>query len=508
MRHANARIAKTFEDKSSGISAYRVLYDGQCEICQACVSWLKTLDGNSKNQTICLPISAEVLSAVDSRLKMEDCLRQLRVVSPEGEIHVGRGAVTCLARLFRSTWFLGILGQWFLFRSAGRLLYNFVATNRYSLSKCRGGACRVAKPETVRKQARLGAFWSCYTLGFFIRLPLVVWAAITAAAQRTSIFAQTYHKRLDLLNGKLTLLFLNGALPNTVPLLFGELFTAVVYDGIAIDPGSPKMRPSLAQHLRRVNTKIAKIVATHAHEEHVGNLNWLSDITSAPIYVSEMTARFLTPSKNLPWVRAMIIGQPPDLKPPFELLSERVDTDTGDLQVVATPGHCDDHIVLYDRKEKVLLAGDAFMGSYFATPNPDVDSHKWLVSLERLMELDIEIMVEGHGHIHTLRVDVPDFPGVVIRQDPKIAIAQKLDYLRWLREQIEFGFQEQLPVRVIEASCFPWGKRTSWESCATDECIRLLSLGHFSRTELVRSFVRNSSDPLPTVYEVRMSERE
>jgi glyoxylase-like metal-dependent hydrolase (beta-lactamase superfamily II) len=82
--------------------------------------------------------------------------------------------------------------------------------------------------------------------------------------------------------------------------------------------------------------------------------------------------------------------------------------------VIGTPGHCDDHIVLYDPKEKVLLAGDAFMGSYFATPNPDVDSHKWLMSLERLMELDIEIMVEGHGHIHTLRADVPDFPGVEV----------------------------------------------------------------------------------------------
>jgi hypothetical protein len=33
------------------------------------------------------------------------------------------------------------------------------------------------------------------------------------------------------------------------------------------------------------------------------------------------------------------------------------------------------------------------MGSYFATPNPDVDSRKWLLSLERLMELDIEILV-------------------------------------------------------------------------------------------------------------------
>jgi hypothetical protein len=92
----------------------------------------------------------------------------------------------------------------------------------------------------------------------------------------------------------------------------------------------------------------------------------------------------------------------------------------------------------------------------------------------------------------------------VIREDPKAAISQKLDYLRWLGEQIEAGFEERLPVRVIEASCFLWGRSTSWESCVTDECIRLLSLGHFSRTELVRSFVRRNSDELPIVYEVRM----
>jgi hydroxyacylglutathione hydrolase len=503
--HSLAQIAETSDEKVS-TPAYRVLYDGQCEICQACVSWLRTLD--RKNKTLCLPLSPEVLTTVDSPLKMDECLRQLHVVTPEDEIHVGWDAVTSLARLFPSTWLIGVLGQRFPFRNAGRLLYGFVATNRYSLSKCRGGACRAAKPETVRRQARVGAFWSCYTLGFFIRLPLVLWAGIKAAIQRMTIFARTYHNRVDLLNGKLTILFLNGTLPNSVPLLFGELFTAVLYDGITIDPGSPKMRRSLAQQLRRAKPKISKVVATHAHEEHVGNLNWLSDLAGAPVYVSEMTARFLTPFKKLPWVRATIIGQPPDLRQPFHLLGETVDGDSGRLQVIATPGHCDDHVVLYDPKEKVLLAGDAFMGSYFATPNPDVDSLKWLVSLERLMELDIEILVEGHGHIHTLRADIPDFPGVVIRENPKVAILQKLSYLRWLREQVEAGFQEQLPVRVIEASCFPWGKRTSWESCATDECIRLLSLGHFSRTELVRSFVRTNSDSLPTVYEIRLSEGE
>jgi glyoxylase-like metal-dependent hydrolase (beta-lactamase superfamily II)/predicted DCC family thiol-disulfide oxidoreductase YuxK len=501
-----ADIAATPEVERATAPVYRVLYDGQCEVCQACVAWLKTLDHG--NKTAQLPISAEVLSALDSRLRLDKCLRQLHVVTPEGEILVGWDAVARLARLFPSTWIIGTMGEWLPFRSIGRLLYGFVARNRYSLSKCRGGACRVAKPQAVKGQARLGAFWSCYTLGFFIRLPLVLWAGIRTAIQRLSIVARTYHRRLDLLNGKLTILFLNGLFPNAVPLLFGELFTAVLYDGVAVDPGSPKMRKSLERHLRQVRPHITKVIATHAHEEHVGNLNWLSELTGAPVYVSEMTARFLRPFKKLPWVRATIIGQPPNLEDPYRVLADRVDSESQQLKVIATPGHCDDHIVLYDPKEKLLLAGDAFMGSYFATPNPDVDSHKWLVSLERLMELDIDILVEGHGHIHTLRADIPDFPGVVIREDPKLAISQKLDYMRWLREQIEAGFREGLPVRVIEASCFPWGRRTSWESCATDECIRLLSLGHFSRTELVRSFVRTDSNPLPTVYEVRLSGEE
>ena len=451
-----------------------------------------------------VPISAEAIATLDTRLTLEACLQQLHVLTPGRELLVGWDAVACLARLFPATWLIGILGSIFPFRTLGRLLYGFVAANRYSLSKCRGGACRVAKPETVRKRAPLGPFWSCYTLGFLIRVPLVAWASATSAFSRISVFVRTYGKKVELLHGKLTILFLQGALPNAVPLLFGELFTMVLYDGLAIDPGSPKMRRSLARHLRHVKSRISKIVATHAHEEHVGNLNWISEQTGAPIYVSQMTADFLRPFKALPWVRALIIGQPPNLEAPFSILADSLRTSSGDLQVIAAPGHSDDHIVLYDPQEKVLLAGDAFMGAYFSTPNPDVDSHKWLDTLQRLMELDIEILVEGHGHIHTLRPDVPDFPGVVVREAPKAAMAKKIAYLRWLREQIESGFEEGLPIRAIEASCFPWGERSSWESLATDESIRLLSLGHFSRTELVRSFVRPDANPLATVYQIRM----
>lgn len=104
-----------------------MLYDGQCEICQACVSWVKTIDRH--NLTVCLPISAEVLLEVDSRLRMDECLRQLHVVTPQGEIYVGWDAVTCLARRFPSTSVIGVVGQWFPFRQIGRLLYGFVARN-------------------------------------------------------------------------------------------------------------------------------------------------------------------------------------------------------------------------------------------------------------------------------------------------------------------------------------------------------------------------------------------
>jgi hypothetical protein len=47
--------------------------------------------------------------------------------------------------------------------------------------------------------------------------------------------------------------------------------------------------------------------------------------------------------------------------------------------------------------------------------------------------------------------------------------------------------------------------QTARETFLNDEMMRVMSLGHWSRTELVRSFVRRSAgdEVFPTVYEVR-----
>ncbi len=482
---------------------YLVLYDDQCEICQAGIAWLRLLDrrGFCRPQ----PIDPAILASFEPPLKLEDCLRELHVVTPRGEVRRGWEAVATLARRFFWTWPIGVAGRVPPCSWLGEFGYRLVARNRYALSKCRGGACNAARPESVRRSSSTTAFWTCYTTGMLLRAPLIAGAAAAGTFQRTGAYLRTFRRRLDLLDGRLSICFLGGVRPDLVPLVFGELFTMIVYDDVAIDPGSPRMRRSLERHLRRLPAgRIRKVVATHHHEEHVGNLNWLSGRTGAPIHLSEATARLLTPPHPLPWARRVIIGQPPPLEPPYEPLGKSLQTARGRLQVYPAPGHSDDHVVLYDPEQRLLLAGDAFMGSYFSTPNPDVDSRRWIETLERLLELDIAILVEGHGHVHTLRREVPDAAGVVNRQDPREALAEKLRLLRWVRRQVEAGLQDGLPAGMIEASCFPWGQSWAWERFASDELTRLFSLGHFSRSELVRSFVREGGEILPTVFEMRL----
>jgi formate hydrogenlyase subunit 6/NADH:ubiquinone oxidoreductase subunit I len=47
--HALEDITEKHDEKHSANAAYRV-QNGQCEICQACVSWLKALD--HENETV------------------------------------------------------------------------------------------------------------------------------------------------------------------------------------------------------------------------------------------------------------------------------------------------------------------------------------------------------------------------------------------------------------------------------------------------------------------------
>ena len=336
-------------------------------------------------------------------------------------------------------------------------------------------------------KGRAFRFWSAYTLGMLRWLPRSAAAAAGEHARHVHDYLGTYRRRFTILDDCLELWFLGGTTADLVPLLFGERFAAVWYRGVLVDPGSVRMRRSLRSHLAVPGRPVTAVTATHSHEEHTGNLRWAADHLHASLHLPDAVAQQLRAPARLPIMRDFAFGNPPAVTGTVHDTSEGIALPDGQLEVIAAPGHNSDHVVLYDRRQRVLLVGDTFIGAYFSASNAETDGTAWLATLEDLLTLDFDLMVEGHGRVHTLRRDVPDIPGVVVRDDPRRIMENKLGFLQGLAERAQHARNQGLSFNRAVAEAFPWEQRPSWERLIPDELARLTSLGEFSRHRLVRS---------------------
>jgi glyoxylase-like metal-dependent hydrolase (beta-lactamase superfamily II) len=334
------------------------------------------------------------------------------------------------------------------------------------------------------------SFWSGYTVGMVRRLPGSAAAAARAHASHLHDYATTYRRKIVVMDRQLELWFLGAPRADLVPLMFGERYCAILYRGVLIDPGSILMRRSLERHLEGVAAgRVTAVTATHEHEEHVGNLEWAARRTAAPLYLTDALSGRLHSPQHLPLARAFAFGRPHVLTCPVTDTAAGIPADDGCLEVIPAPGHSAGHVVLFDARRRVLLIGDAFIGAYFTAANGETDGNAWLHTLRRLLDLDFDLMVEGHGRVHTLRPDVPPIPGVVVRDDPRRIIAAKLEFLTLLAQRARAARDRGLSLNRAVAECFPWQQRPSWDRLFADELARITSCGEFSRHKLVRSFI-------------------
>lgn len=495
---------------------WRIWYDDQCEVCQASLVWLRLLDPDERVDAVPLSSCVGGTGERPPGATDDDLLRQLHAQAPDGSVVMGAPALAALAREFRPVAWIGWLAQRPGLRWLAAKLYGWVARHRYSLSRCRGGACGAARVDLVRQKGSWRAFQACRVAGWTLITPLslALWAQRLARQART--WWRTRGRTATLLDGRLALHFLGGGISSTVPLLFGELFAMIRYRSLLVDPGGSRMRRSVARHLRAVpGGRIQHVAPTHAHEEHCGNLDLAAGLTGAPLHAHPRAIPLLLKPPRIPWFRNVVIGQPPPVRSPIYPLDEALNLGSApeeEIRVLPTPGHCDEHVAFYAPADRLLLIGDGFMGTHFSSPNDDVDHHAWIASLERLLALDIDLMVEGHGHVHTLREDViaelqrQGLGALASRQSPRQLLSEKLAFLRWVRDQIALGQAEGLPPASIRATVFPWTQRWSYASALQDKLAAVVSFGGFGRRKVVRSFQRPAPEAdrrLPTVYEVR-----
>ena len=338
-------------------------------------------------------------------------------------------------------------------------------------------------------RAAIGWFWVKYWFLFFVALPWMLVRQIALIAVQLVGAIWTWNRAFRFLDGYLEIKFVNSLLSLAVTAVFGERFTCIRYGDVVIDPGPVFARRRLARWL--AGPKVEAIVATHAHEEHVGNALSAASLTGAPIHGTSQTLAALREPERLSLPRRLFIGQPESAShAELRTLASTLMTAKVTVEVIESPGHCAGHASLFDSQRGILFAGDSFLHTIFTAPNREVRGDEWLRTLDEYLERPISTMVGTHGHIYTNDPALPATWFVIRRRDPAEMIRQKREFLLWARDVVAEGERRRLPYSVIEACLFPWQRSWSWQNWFVDEGGRLFSAGEFSRTYFLRSLSR------------------
>lgn len=148
---------------------------------------------------------------------------------------------------------------------------------------------------------------------------------------------------------------------------------------VVVDPG-----PDDAGHLARVREAVAgrdaevvAVVVTHHHVDHTEAADAWAGMFGCPVHAP----------------------RPQDAARGGRILADgdRLDVPGLEVQVVATPGHCHDHVA-YRLGDGALLTGDHVLGrGTSVVAHPDGDLTAYLASLRRTLDLGAHALHPGHG---------------------------------------------------------------------------------------------------------------
>ncbi|MDO5115933.1 MAG: MBL fold metallo-hydrolase [Synergistaceae bacterium] len=169
-------------------------------------------------------------------------------------------------------------------------------------------------------------------------------------------------------------------------------------DGFVVDPGGPAKE--VEDFIRSHDIRVKWIILTHGHNDHIGGVSELRNLSENGVAVHEDDADCLTSAqKNL----STFMGAEVEVASADRLLrdGERLTVGGMTLDVIHTPGHtlggiC---IVVTDGGEQILISGDTlFARSIGRSDLPGGDEDTLIESLRKLDGLPLKMRVfPGHG---------------------------------------------------------------------------------------------------------------
>lgn len=178
-------------------------------------------------------------------------------------------------------------------------------------------------------------------------------------------------------------------------------------EAVVIDPSGDAA--TLRLELARMGARLAAILVTHAHWDHLLGLADLAEGTGAPVYAPQAEAAVIErPGDYYRGVGVALRGRAPDV-----LLQGGETVEAGGLafQVVHVPGHSPGHLAY--GVDGCLFSGDVlFAGSVGRTDLPFGDWETLLDSIRRLLEQfpPDTVVYPGHGPPTTLGAEAAANP--------------------------------------------------------------------------------------------------
>lgn len=283
------------------------------------------------------------------------------------------------------------------------------------------------------------------------------------------------------------LIRIDNLVTRAISRLGGGYDYSVIYllDGtLLIDTGFPWARRCLRAVLRELGADrtITQVVNTHCHEDHTGNNDTLIELCGAKAYAHPLAVPEIRYPPDLPWYRNFMFG--PVAASEVHPIPERVSTANFSLEVLHTPGHSPDHVCLYEPTRRWLFGGDLYVAADLDSQLQDVDGPAWIASLDRVIALGATLLLDAHGVVVSGEAEVAD------------VLRRKRDFLADLERRISLAAGEAHSVREITQSVFP--KRQVADALSfSDGWLSLLTCSDFSRSNLVRSFLRATRDAPP-----------
>ena len=121
---------------------------------------------------------------------------------------------------------------------------------------------------------------------------------------------------------------------------------------------------------------IGKILLTHIHREQCGGALALKKRSGAKLGISNLRAGYLG-GEDFTYASG-----------------DRIPYDGGELTVVHTPGHESSHCCFYEPRQENAFTGDHILGQGTSgIPPPYGDMEAYIISLEKLLELRIRLLL-------------------------------------------------------------------------------------------------------------------